>query len=119
MYHHDPAQTFIMVCTKPCAFYRYSRYPRFLKIEPMISKKYSSPAPVTRRAPQLLVCFACLLAGGNALAYKVERVCETSEATGKKSATKSCKTLLVRAEGAGKADKKEEKKEAKPAAGGH
>jgi hypothetical protein len=57
-------------------------------------------------------------AGGNALAYKVERICETSEPTGKKPATKTCKTVLVKAEGAGKDEKKEAKKVEKPA-GGH
>jgi hypothetical protein len=61
----------------------------------------------------------CLTAGGNALAYKVERVCETSEPTVKKPATKTCKTLLVRPDGAGKDQKKEAKKEEKPAAGHH
>ncbi len=65
-----------------------------------------------------LVFLVCLAAGGNALAYKVERVCETSEPTVKKPATKTCKTVLVRAEGAGKDEKKEAKKEEKPA-GGH
>jgi hypothetical protein len=86
-------------------------------------KKYVSCASVERLGSHFFFCFACLAIGGNALAYKVERVCETSEATGKKSSTKSCKTLLVKAEGAGnggkKGDTKDEKKEAKPAAGGH
>lgn len=84
----------------------------------MISKKYPACSAVASRWPVALLFLLGLGAGGNALAYKVERVCEMSEPTGKKPATKTCKTVLVRAEGAGKDEKKEAKKEAKPA-GGH
>ena len=50
---------------------------------------------------------ACLGAAGDALAYKVERVCAMTEATNKKPAVKVCKTLLVQARpGAAKDDKK-------------
>ena len=52
-------------------------------------------------------------------AYKVERVCEMTEATQSKPAKKVCKTLLVRPKAEGQADKKEEKKEEKPAGGHH
>jgi len=84
----------------------------------MISKKYFS-CPAARHWLRLLVFIVCVAAGGNALAYKVERICETSEPTGKKQAIKTCKTVLVKAEGAGKDEKKEAKKEEKPAAGHH
>ncbi len=85
----------------------------------MISKKYlACPASVCRWSSGLAFVI-CMAAGGNALAYKVERVCETSEPTGKKPATKTCKTLLVKAEGAAKDEKKEAKKEEKPAPGHH
>ncbi len=69
----------------------------------------------------LSLCFSIggLFIGTNALAYKVERVCEMTEATGKKPAMKVCKTLLVKAGAEGKADKKEEKKEEKPAPAHH
>ncbi len=60
-----------------------------------------------------------MLTGTHALAYKVERVCETTEPTGKKPAMKICKTLLVKPGAEGKADKKEEKKEEKPAPAHH
>ena len=70
-----------------------------------------------------LLSFLFLLVGlftsANALAYKVERVCEMKEPTAKKPATKVCKTVLVKPGAEGKADKKEEKKEEKPAAGHH
>ena len=66
----------------------------------------------------VLVFLLGAAAGGNALAYKVERICEMSEPTSKKPATKTCKTVLVKAEGAAKDEKKEAKKEQKPA-GGH
>jgi len=53
------------------------------------------------------VVLACLGAAGDALAYKVERICEMTEATNKKPAVKVCKTLLVQASpGAAKDDKK-------------
>ena len=86
----------------------------------MISKK---PFPVLA-APRYwssgLVFLFGLAVSGNAIAYKVERVCEMTEPTGKKPATKVCKTLLVRTDaGAGKEEKKEAKKEEKPAAGHH
>lgn len=84
----------------------------------MISKK-DFACPAARHWPRLLVFIVCAAAGGNALAYKVERICETTEPTGKKPATKTCKTVLVKAEGAGKDEKKEAKKEEKPAAGKH
>ena len=71
------------------------------------------------RGSIVLVFLAGLAAAGNALAYKVERICETSEPTVKKPATKTCKTVLVRAEGAAKDEKKEAKKEEKPAGGHH
>jgi hypothetical protein len=67
----------------------------------------------------LCVCFATLLTATNASAYKVERVCEMSEPTAKKPATKVCKTLLVKSGAEGKAEKKEEKKEEKPAPAHH
>ena len=80
---------------------------------------YPSAFPVLARCwPGMILGLAALLTGGNALAYKVERICETSEPTGKKPATKTCKTVLVKAEGAGKDEKKEAKKVEKPA-GGH
>jgi hypothetical protein len=85
----------------------------------MISKKYLVGSLIGRAWPSGLALLVCLASGGNALAYKVERVCETSEPTVKKPATKTCKTVLVRADGAGKDVKKEEKKEEKPAAGHH
>ena len=84
----------------------------------MISKKYRVDSLAGGVWPSGLALLVCLASGGNALAYKVERVCETSEPTVKKPATKTCKTVLVRADGAGKDVKKEEKKE-KPAAGHH
>lgn len=66
------------------------------------------------------IAAACLLlglAGDDALAYKVERVCEMTEPTAKKPATKVCKTLLVKpAPAEAKDDKKEAKKDEKPAA---
>jgi hypothetical protein len=53
------------------------------------------------------VVLACLGAAGDALAYKVERVCAMTEATNKKPAVKVCKTLLVKASpAAAKDDKK-------------
>ena len=69
----------------------------------------------------LSLCFSIgsLFTATNALAYKVERVCETTEPTGKKPAMKVCKTLLVKPGAEGKADKKEEKKEEKPAPAHH
>ena len=67
----------------------------------------------------LSVCFATLFAATSAMAYKVERVCEMTEPTAKKPATKVCKTLLVKPGAEGKADKKEEKKEEKPAPAHH
>ncbi len=57
--------------------------------------------------------------GSPAHAYKVERVCEMTEATQSKPAKKVCKTLLVKPKAEVPADKKEEKKEEKPAAGKH
>jgi len=86
----------------------------------MISKTNFIGASAPLHWHSALVFLLGLAAGSNALAYKVERVCETTEATGKKPATKTCKTRLVKAEaGAGKDDKKEAKKEEKPAAGHH
>ena len=67
----------------------------------------------------LCVWVAGVATGTPAWAYKVERVCETTEATGKKPATKVCKTLLVKPGADNKDAKKEEKKEEKPAAGHH
>jgi hypothetical protein len=84
----------------------------------MISKNYLVGSLIGRAWRSGLVLLVCIAAGGNALAYKVERICEMSEPTGKKPATKTCKTVLVKAEGAGKDEKKEAKKEVKPA-GGH
>lgn len=84
----------------------------------MISKNYPACPAVVSRWPRVLVFLLGVAAGGNALAYKVERICEMSEPTGKKPATKTCKTVLVKAEGAAKDEKKEAKKEQKPA-GGH
>ena len=63
----------------------------------------------------LCICFVPLFTATDALAYKVERVCEMTEPTAKKPATKVCKTLLVKPG----AEKKAEKKEEKPAAGHH
>ena len=86
----------------------------------MIFSKYSVCSRTARQWSSGLAFLICLGAGGNALAYKVERVCETSEPTVKKPATKTCKTVLVKGEaGAGKDDKKEAKKEEKPASGHH
>ena len=66
------------------------------------------------------VSLASLFAAGNALAYKVERVCEMTEATSKKPATKVCKTLLVKAGPAqSKEDQKEVPKAEKQAAAAH
>ena len=68
----------------------------------------------------LAVSLLSLCAAGNALAYKVERVCEMTEATSKKPATKVCKTLLVKAGPAqSKEDQKEVPKAEKPAAAAH
>ena len=75
-----------------------------------------------RPAGRLLALGGCMvvaMAGPSAWAYKVERVCEMTEPTAKKPATKVCKTLLVKAGAEGKADKKEEKKEEKPAPAHH
>jgi len=58
------------------------------------------------------VVLACLGAAGDALAYKVERVCAMTEATNKKPAVNVCKTLLVQARPGAVND---EKKEASPA----
>jgi hypothetical protein len=58
------------------------------------------------------VVLACLGAAGDALAYKVERVCAMTEATNKKPAVNVCKTLLVQARPGAV---KDEKKEAPPA----
>ena len=74
---------------------------------------------LARCLPGMILGLAALLTGSNALAYKVERICETSEPTSKKAAVKTCKTVLVKPEGAGKDEKKEAKKEEKPAAGKH
>lgn len=66
------------------------------------------------------VSLLCLFPAGNALAYKVERVCEKTEATNKKPAVNICKTVLVKASPAAtKDDKKEAPKAEKPAAAGH
>ncbi len=89
-------------------------------MHPMISKKHFLGLAAARAWSRGLALLVCLAAGGNALAYKVERVCEMSEPTVKKPATKTCKTLLVKADGAaGKDDKKEAKKEEKPAPAHH
>lgn len=85
----------------------------------MMSKNHPARPAVVPRWPMVLVFLIGAAAGGNALAYKVERICEMSEPTGKKPATKTCKTVLVRPEGAAKDEKKEAKKEEKPAAGHH
>ncbi len=86
----------------------------------MNSQKSAFNPLLGRHWRSLAILFASLVAGESALAYKVERVCETSEPTGKKPATKTCKTLLVKGEaGAGKDEKKEAKKEEKPAAAHH
>lgn len=66
------------------------------------------------------VVLACLGAAGDALAYKVERICEMTEATNKKPAVKVCKTLLVQASpGAVKDEKKEAPPAQKPGAAVH
>ena len=66
------------------------------------------------------VSLASLFAAGNALAYKVERVCKTTEATNKKPSVNVCKTVLVKASPtAAKDEKKEPPKAEKPAAAGH
>lgn len=86
----------------------------------MISKTLFARPAAPRCWASGLVFLLGLAVGTSALAYKVERVCETSEPTVKKPATKTCKTLLVKAEpGAGKEEKKEAKKEEKPAAAHH
>lgn len=86
----------------------------------MIFSKYLVCPGAARHWSRGLALLICLAAGSNALAYKVERVCETSEPTVKKPATKTCKTVLVKGEaGAGKDDKKEAKKEEKPAPAHH
>ncbi|MEI7514303.1 MAG: hypothetical protein WCK81_02855 [Betaproteobacteria bacterium] len=72
-----------------------------------------------RRSMYLGTCALGLVCVPPAHAYKVERVCEMSEATLNKPAKKVCKTLLVKPKAEGEADKKDEKKEEKPAAGHH
>lgn len=71
----------------------------------------------------VLGAFAFAFLGpSEAWAYKVERVCEMTEPTSKKPSVKVCKTLLVKPAPAskdGKDDKKDAKKEEKPAAGHH
>lgn len=100
------------MCPPPCT--------TSLENSTMISKTNFAFAAAPRFWAAGLVFLLGLALGSNALAYKVERVCETSEPTVKKPATKTCKTLLVRAEpGAGKDEKKEAKKEEKPAGGHH
>lgn len=76
-------------------------------------------SPMSSRPCSSLAACALLFglaATGNALAYKVERVCEMTESTSKKPATKVCKTLLVKpAPADGKDAKKDAKKEEKTA----
>jgi len=91
-----------------------------LENTPMISKKHFPVLAAPRYWSSGLILLLGLAVSGNAIAYKVERVCEMTEPTSKKPATKVCKTLLVRTEaGAGKDEKKEAKKEEKPAGGHH
>lgn len=86
----------------------------------MIAKTSFLVLAAPRHWSSSLILLLGLAVSGNAIAYKVERVCEMTEATGKKPATKVCKTLLVRSDaGAGKEEKKEAKKEEKPAGGHH
>jgi len=85
----------------------------------MNSKTKAIASLLGRHWQLLLVLSAALHASDHALAYKVERVCEMTEPTGKKPAMKVCKTLLVKPGADGQAAKKEEKKEEKPAAAHH
>ena len=59
----------------------------------MISKKYPVSLAPARQWSSGLALVICLAAGGNALAYKVERVCETSEPTVKKPANQNLQDL--------------------------
>ena len=63
------------------------------------------------------LCFSIILiAVTPVLAYKTERVCETTEASLKAPAKKTCKTLLVMTEAQKKAVEEEKaKREKKPA----
>lgn len=63
-----------------------------------------------------LCCILLLICISPALAYKTERVCQTSEASSKAPAKKTCKTVLVMTEAQKKAVEAEKaKREKKPA----
>ncbi len=82
----------------------------------MQSHAIFTPTRMTQLSMVTVVSLLCLCPAGNALAYKVERVCEMTEPTNKKPATKVCKTLLVKASPAPSKDgQKETPKEEKPA----
>jgi hypothetical protein len=85
----------------------------------MNSKTKAIVSLLARHWHLLLVLCVAWNASDNALAYKVERVCEMTEPTNKKPAMKVCKTLLVKPGSEGKAAQKEEKKEEKPAPAHH
>ena len=83
----------------------------------MQSHAIFTPTRMTQLGMVTVVSLLCLCAAGNALAYKVERVCEMTEPTSKKPATKVCKTRLVKGSPAPSKDgQKEASKEEKPAA---
>ena len=61
----------------------------------------------SRAIKKYLCCILLLIAVSPALAYKTERVCETSEASSKVPAKKTCKTVLVMTEAQKKAVEEE------------
>ena len=63
-----------------------------------------------------ICCALLLIAATPVLAYKTQRVCETTEASLKAPAKKTCKTVLVMTEAQKKADEAEKaRREKKPA----
>ena len=104
------------------SFFRFVLIFCCMKFHPHPMKSHSILLRVSMpyRCLMSAVSLASLFAAGNALAYKVERVCETTEATNKKPSVSVCKTVLVKpSPAAAKDDKKEPPKAEKPAAAGH
>jgi hypothetical protein len=63
-----------------------------------------------------ICCILILIAVSPTTAYKTQRVCETSEASSKAPAKKTCKTVLVMTEAQKKAVEQEKaRREKKPA----
>ena len=86
----------------------------------MKTPSITPPAFVSELGVGAAALLICLGAAGDALAYKVERVCAMTEATNKKPAVNVCKTLLVQARpGAAKDEKKEAPPAQKPGAAAH